>query len=140
MQLKLERQKSSENNTLGSLFIDGELECYTLEDVVRDKKVYGNTAIAAGSYKIQLSYSPRFKQFLPELLEVPEFTGIRIHAGNSEHDTEGCILVGCRIVFGKLWQSKKALDKLSYKIMQVPRDENITIEIVNAGAFNEYSN
>lgn len=84
---------------LGKLFVDGKLLGQTLEDMDRHleaggEKVYGETAIPRGRYRVQLSYSQRFKRIMPEVLDVPGFTGIRIHGGNDAEDTHGCILLG----------------------------------------------
>ena len=62
----------------------------TLEDPPGE----GKGPIPAGVYRVTLSYSRRLKQLLPEILEVPGFTGIRMHAGNTSADTKGCPLVG----------------------------------------------
>jgi hypothetical protein len=85
---------------LGKLFVDGKLLGQTLEDQDRhleaggEKKIYGETAIPRGQYRVQLSYSQRFKRIMPEVLDVPGFTGIRLHGGNTEEDTDGCPLLG----------------------------------------------
>ena len=92
MKLLLKRIALRDTYTIGKIYIDGEYFCDTLEDKVRDlnkngvfdgdeKKVYGETAIPYGTYKVILSYSPKFKRILPELLDVPCFTGIRIQGG-----------------------------------------------------------
>jgi hypothetical protein len=102
MQLVLERQPSTASCTIGELSIDGQHFSETLEDVIREVpgkpvsewKLYGNTAIPAGMYEVEITYSQRFKKDLPLLLNVPGFEGIRMHAGNTEADTSGCILVG----------------------------------------------
>ena len=95
MKLRLIRGLSEGAATIGALFVDGRFECLTLEDEVRSgPKVPGKTAIPPGTYKVILSKSPKFGRVLPEVLEVPGFTGIRIHKGNKPEDTEGCILVG----------------------------------------------
>jgi hypothetical protein len=85
--------------TLGKMYVDGVDTCYTLEDVVRPdgEKVYGQTAIPAGRYRVDVTYSPHFQRDLPILLDVPNFQGVRIHKGNRPADTEGCILVGMHV-------------------------------------------
>lgn len=94
MNLVLERDKSSQFSTIGELFIDGKFQCFTLEDVVRKEKIQNETAIPAGTYRVVITWSPHFMTFLPLLVQVPGFTGVRIHSGNKASDTEGCILVG----------------------------------------------
>ena len=82
MHLVLKRQPSTSKSTSGALSIDGKFECFTLEDVVRAKKSAGQTAIPAGTYKVIINQSNRFKRLLPLLLNVPGFEGVRIHTGN----------------------------------------------------------
>ena len=102
MKLTLERVKLGEDYTVGKLSADGKFICYTLEDKVREEdgisvdkwKVYAKTAIPKGTYSVSITMSNRFKTRLPLLADVPGFTGVRIHTGNSSKDTEGCILVG----------------------------------------------
>ena len=87
MILKLQRTKEVNNATLGELFADGTFVCYTLEDKVRPEKIKHETCIPAGTYVIEITYSPTFKKILPLLLNVPGFYGIRIHAGNyADHE------------------------------------------------------
>ena len=96
MVLILNRILLGNESTIGELSIDSKYFSDTLEDRVRPKgeKVYGETAIPEGTYTVVLSYSPKFKKVLPEILNVPNFTGIRIHSGNTSADSSGCILVG----------------------------------------------
>ena len=96
MELKLNRIFLGSSATIGELWVNDTHLCDTLEDRVRPEgeKIYGKTAIPEGTYEMVLSYSPRFKKILPEILNVPNFTGIRIHCGNSSADSSGCILVG----------------------------------------------
>ena len=100
MEIKLIRESFGDTFTEGKLLIDDVFECYTVEDTDRKmeedltKKVNGKTAIPRGRYEVVLSMSNRFKKVLPEVLNVPGFTGIRIHAGNSSIDTEGCVILG----------------------------------------------
>lgn len=98
MEIKLMRESYTSEATCGRMFIDGKYFCDTLEDAVRnlnvEAKIPGKTAIPAGSYRVIVNRSRRFKRELPLLLDVPYFTGIRIHRGNTVTDTSGCILVG----------------------------------------------
>jgi hypothetical protein len=94
MKIELLRDKSTGKATTGRLLIDGVFQCWTLEDVVRPSKIAHETAIPAGTYKVVITESNRFKRRLPLLVDVPGFDGIRIHPGNSADDTDGCILVG----------------------------------------------
>jgi len=126
MEIKIKRLHRTEHSTIGELSIDGVFECFTLEDKEREVKIKGETAIAKGTYQVIINRSNRFKKLLPLLLNVPNFEGIRIHSGNSNHDTEGCILVGRTRSQDFIGQSRKAFDKL-FKKMQ--KAENITITI-----------
>jgi len=126
MEIKIKRLHRTEHSTIGELSIDGVFECFTLEDKEREVKIKGETAIAKGTYQVIINRSNRFKKLLPLLLNVPNFEGIRIHSGNSNHDTEGCILVGRTRSQDFIGQSRKAFDRL-FKKMQ--KAENITITI-----------
>ena len=116
MELKLLRKYKKPTYTIGTLSVDGAYLCDTLEDTVRDlvteKKVKGSTAIPAGRYRVVLNWSPRFGKPLPLLLDVPHFEGIRIHAGNTAKDTEGCILVGRNTQPGTVTESKATMADL----------------------------
>ena len=109
MHLRVIREPSTAAATMGILLIDGVFTCWTLEDVVRPVKIPGDTAIPAGRYAVQLSLSQRFQKLLPEILTVPGFTGIRIHAGNTQADTAGCLLVGRIRAYDRVEESKLAL-------------------------------
>jgi hypothetical protein len=126
MKIEVKRLHRTENSTIGELTIDGKFECYTLEDVERDVKIKGETAIAKGTYKVIINQSNRFKRLLPLLIGVPNFEGVRIHAGNSNHDTEGCILVGQNRSTDYITKSRKAFDSLFTKMQKA---KNITITI-----------
>ena len=146
MKLKLERKFKGTEYTIGDLFIDGVFFSNILEDVVRgltdknddgdfdDKgegKVYGETAIPAGKYEVVITYSNRFKKYLPLLLNVPGYEGIRIHPGNSVVDTHGCILPGINNIKGKVTKSKETTELLISKIKDsLDNGELVTIEII----------
>ena len=138
MELVLTRIAKRKTYTIGRLEIEGAGEnlyfCDTLEPTWRDyahggRKVKGRSAIPEGRYAVVISWSPKFKAWLPILLGVPNFSGIRIHAGNTAADTEGCILVGRNTEVGKVTDSRRTL----YRLMQVidHRDEGepVFIEI-----------
>jgi hypothetical protein len=132
MKLLLKRFSHSDKSTIGKLFLDGAFFCHTLEDVTRPEKVYGETAIPEGVYKVKITYSPRFKRDLPLLLNVPKFEGIRIHAGNTAKDTEGCILVGDLAGQDIVWQSRAAFNRLFDKLKAAQgAGEEITIEVMS---------
>jgi len=96
MELKILRKEFTSQSTIGDFLIDGEFYFYVLEDMIREPgvKVPGKTAIPEGRYKVIIDQSTRFKRAMPHVLNVPGFEGIRIHAGNTDKDTEGCPLLG----------------------------------------------
>ena len=124
MILELKRIFRGNDYTIGKLYIDGEYFCDTLEDTdrgltnemsveeVKSKKVYSKTAIPTGEYKVEITYSPKFKRNLPLICNVKGFIGIRIHNGNDNSHTEGCILVGNNKVKGKVIDSIATTNKL----------------------------
>ncbi len=135
MKLKLIRKYCNETYTIGKLYIDEIYYCDTLEDTVRDltkeNKVYAQTAIPSGIYKVVVTMSNKFKRLLPLLLNVPYFEGIRIHIGNTANDSAGCILVGENKVKGKVINSSKYEIDLTNKMLSAQNNkEEITIEIV----------
>lgn len=141
MKLKLKRIALKDTYTIGKLYIDGEYFCDTLEDKVRDlnkngvfdngeKKIYGETAIPYGTYNVKWTYSNKFKKYMPLIENVPSFAGIRIHAGNSSADTQGCILVGENKAVGKVLNSKNTVNKLYPIIQNACKKGGVTIEVV----------
>lgn len=139
-QIELNRKYRKATYTIGELYLpDSKIKfCDTLEDRDRDVnkngifdcgevKVPGETAIPNGRYKIVFNYSPTMSQkyggkFLPLLLNVPNFSGVRIHAGNTNKDTRGCILVGENKQVGKVINSKAVFWKL-YPILWNEKDD-----------------
>jgi hypothetical protein len=134
MELKLIRETFTEKSTIGSLYVNGIFFCYTLEDKDRrlesgGVKEYAKTAIPRGKYKVINSFSNRFKKYMPELVNVPQFAGIRIHAGNKAEDSEGCILVGATKTIDFIGQSQVTFGKLMKAIQAVEKIEKINITI-----------
>lgn len=142
MELRVERLWPRENYTVGRLYVNNEFFSNTLEDKIIDKnkngifdngekKVYGESAIPYGKYKVIYNWSPKFGCNLPRLLDVPHFEGILIHPGNTARDSAGCILVGKNTSKGMLSESRYTSDKLNEIIDAAQkRGEEITIEIV----------
>jgi regulator of RNase E activity RraA len=128
VKLTLERQLCGPTCTIGELLVDGAYECFTLEDTVRDVKIAGETAIPYGTYNVTITYSNRFKRDLPLVENVPNFTGVRIHPGNTAEDTEGCILVGRGKTDKTVTESKAAFNAL-FKKLQEALDEGDTISL-----------
>lgn len=137
MNLVLKREYFGDTFTVGKLYKDDQFVGYTLEDKVREEagmpvetwKVFGNTAIPKGTYKVAITFSNRFQIKLPQLLDVPGFSGVRIHTGNSSKDTEGCILVGS-VWDGKsdwIGGSKTAFSPLLAMIEESPTPVTINI-------------
>ena len=105
MKIDVKRFEYGDRWTVSKMYLDDIEECYVLEDKVREPssspsepvsswKVYGETAIPKGTYKVIVDFSNHFHRDLPHILDVPGFAGIRIHVGNTEKDTEGCLLLG----------------------------------------------
>jgi hypothetical protein len=141
MELLLQRGKSNDECTIGELFVEGQHQCWTLEDVVRERpgipvsewKIPKQTAIPSGTYQVKLTYSPKYQRVMPLIDGVEGFTGIRIHSGNVDKDTEGCILVGRQKQEKSISESRLAFQALFQKLEQAVRSgEKIHISIKNA--------
>ena len=136
MDIELRRLFGNNKNTIGILRFPNGLGylaqwCYTLEDAVRPVKIPGITAIPAGRYEVTRTLSTRFKTMMPLLMGVPNFTGIRIHPGNTAEDTEGCILVGATAHRNSLGGSRAAYDSVDQWIAATLRKEKLFITITN---------
>lgn len=105
--LTLVRDTINEDNTIGSLYANGEFVGYTLEDALRPFKIKGKTAIPFGFYKVVLSKSTRFGRIMLELLDIRGFSGVRFHGGNDEFDTDGCPLLGAHRSKTSIWNCSK---------------------------------
>ena len=138
MKLKLVRKYRKETYTIGKLYVDGVYFCDTIEDKDRGlddamglaeimvKKRYGETAIPYGTYKVEITYSPKYKKLMPEIKNVKGFSGIRIHSGNTAKDTLGCLIIGRNTQVGMVTESRKTYNKL-FALMKDAKD--ISIEI-----------
>ena len=147
MELILTRIAKKKTYTIGRLsikeqrddeYLAGESDIYfcdTLEPTWRDykngaRKIKGCSAIPEGRYAVVISWSPKMQKWLPILLGVPMFTGIRIHAGNTANDTEGCILVGENRKVGQVLNSRTWLKRLKDRIVEAKdRDEAVWITV-----------
>lgn len=146
MELKLIRKFFSGKSTIGYLMVDGRLECFTLEDMVREVKgipvsswkVPGKTAIPYGKYEVIIDFSQRFQKAMPHILSVEGFEGVRIHAGNFPEDTEGCILVGRKHSGDSISESTIAYRELFQKIKDaLCKNDKVYLEITNPVADND---
>jgi hypothetical protein len=136
MNLVLKRDVFKGDCTLGSVSIDGKHFCYTVEDTIRkidpktcEGKIAAKTAIPAGHYEVVMTFSNRFQRYMPLLLEVPCFSGVRIHPGNTSENTEGCLIFGFGRTPTGVYQSRAAITELYDKIRAVEHTEKIFIEI-----------
>lgn len=129
MEILVKRLYKTSAYTIGKMYIDGQYLCDTVEDCDRGlkqsmtsqqiavKKVYGQTAIPTGRYKVTLTFSNKFKRVLPLVNDVIGFLGIRIHAGNTADDSLGCIIVGENKIKGGVVNSKVTLERLMAKLI-----------------------
>lgn len=110
--------------TLGRLLLDGSLFGYTGEDLDRElelhpeNKVMHESAIPRGKYGLQATLSSRFGKVMPLLINVPGFSGVRIHAGNKAADTSGCILLGANRSINSVYNCRDVNDKLTAFIIR----------------------
>ena len=142
MELLLERKYLKSNYTISNLSVNGKFYCNVIEDVVRDFnkngtfdcgefKISGHTAIPYGEYEIKVTYSPKFKRELPLLLDVKHFEGIRIHRGNTEKDSSGCLIPGENKKKGMILNSTKYELELTKMIKECNnKREKVTIKII----------
>ena len=137
MEITLTRIDKQAGYTMGCMEADGEYVCDTLEPAWRDVgpgrpgvKIPRRTAIPEGRYPAVITWSPRFRAWLPLLLHVPMFEGIRIHAGNTPDDTAGCILPGVSRSPGRVSESAAAVQRIKNLIVRAKqRGEGVWIRI-----------
>lgn len=135
MEITVTRGEPTEVSTPGVLVIPDVFRCYTLEDLDRyleagGAKVWHKTAIPRGYFSVVIDWSERFGGLAIHILNVPFFDGVRIHAGNTDKDTDGCILVGLERMPDKVLQSTEALRRLTLLIYgSLLRHEGVWIRI-----------
>lgn len=145
MEYELHRNFKGNEYTIGRLYLAHAKVCDTLEDPVRiliDKnkdgdfddagegKIWGQTAIPAGRYRIIMQMSPSKNRMMPYLQDVPGYTSVMIHSGNTAEDTHGCILVGENKVKGKLINSRAWSDVINAQIRDaIAQGEEVWINI-----------
>ena len=143
MIVTLRRDVLTSDYTLGQVSIDGVFFCYSLEDPVREEigpdgyfwlprmKVKGKTAIPSGRYPVVAWNSPRFGRLLPLIQNVPDFSGILMHAGNDTDDTEGCPLLGAkRDMRGRVWDCAAVVAEMTRRVRAAGAG-NCFIEVTN---------
>ena len=142
MNIQLKRIAKKETYTIGKLYIDGVYFCDTIEDKdrglnqamsindIKKKKVYGETAIPTGTYKLVINYSNRFKKNMAHILNVPGYEGIRIHTGNSAKDSLGCIIVGKNKIVGRVIKSRDTYNQLFPILQKAFKEGEIKITIL----------
>ena len=142
MEIEIKRLWKKSNYTIGKVYIDGKYFSESLEDKdrgltstmpleeIKNKKVYGKTAIPSGLYTILYTYSPKYKRLMPLVDGVKGFSGIRIHSGNTPEDSLGCILLGKNTKVGMVTESRVTCNSF-YKLIEeaIKKGEKITLEI-----------
>lgn len=142
MKLAIIRRTFTGISTIGDFCIDGVRYYYSLEDTDRQHhldgnpyswipglKVPGETAIPFGRYEVITNYSNRFKQVMPLLINVPNFEGVRIHAGNTDEDTHGCPLIGFAKGDNFVGESKRAFNDFMPRLVAALKKGKVFIEV-----------
>ncbi|TYR36345.1 hypothetical protein FXV77_10580 [Sphingobacterium phlebotomi] len=147
MEIHVKRIRQGKNSTLSELYIDGEFVCYGLEDLIREEKIPGSTAIPAGRYKLAFnrygSMNGRYKRWYPkfhkgmiELTGIPNFSYVYIHKGNTHANTAGCLLIGNTMRYDKnfgdyeVHQSEKAY-KTVYKRLSAMMEKGAVYLVIS---------
>lgn len=141
MVIRIDRQWKKAEYTISRVFINGNYYgCNALEDTDRGllqamqitelqrRKIKGKTAIPRGYYDVRITYSQKYKRMMPLVVDVPAFSGIRLHSGNSAKDTEGCILFGKNDKVGWISDSRYWTNKIYNEIERaLNRGEKVTL-------------
>ena len=134
MKIQVTRQIFDDESTLGTMTVDSEFQCYTLEPMTRPagaQKIPGKTAIPYGLYNVEITFSPHFNRDMPLLDSVPNFEDVRIHPGNWPSNTEGCCLVGEQEGKDAILNSVAAFDPLFVKIKAaIDSGDTVTIDYI----------
>ena len=139
MNITVERYGFGRASTESNILIDGEFFCHGLEDVVRESKtntvdkikqwkIYGQTAIPFGRYRVKIVRSARFKRDMCYLLDVPGFSGILIHNGKGPESTEGCLLVSMTKDFNYNREAMLGIEQMVREA--IAKDEEVWIEFL----------
>ncbi len=146
MNYQLLRINSQPDFTMGVMFVTGETYvrqlCYTVEDEFREVKVPEETRIPADTYELKLrNGSPlghRYAQRFPDIHEgmiwlqdVPNFKWVYIHCGNDDDDTDGCVLVGNYMTFGRVLNSRATYRRIYPGIVANIKARKTYLEVVD---------
>lgn len=147
MKITVDRTRSTKKATISCVYIDDRFFCFGLEDAYHANKIAGQTRIPAGTYDVRVrQYGPMNARYLKvfgamhhgmlEIKNVPNFTDILIHCGNSADDTAGCLLVGFRASTSEsqditISKSRDAYEALYKKVIDSARANELTIEIID---------
>lgn len=142
MEIQLNRKYRKSNYCIGKLYINGKYFSDCLEDTdmglqdsmslseIQKLKIKNETCIPYGKYTVTITYSPRFKRNLPLIENVKGFDGIRIHEGNTQNDTSGCLILGFNKIKGKVINSKDTVSKFIFLLQNaLNKGEKVTLEI-----------
>ena len=136
MNIQVKRTIFNPSCTLGEMSVNGNFFAYTLEDTFRElepdgsNKVFGSTAIPCGTYNVITDFSTHFGKTMIHILDVPFFEGVRVHGGNTDADTEGCILIGAQTnKVNRIWECADLVAKLTDMVQSLPNGETCTIEV-----------
>jgi hypothetical protein len=129
VKIEVKRNEFTEISTIGDMYIDGEYFCHTIEDTIREVKIMNETAIPYGTYEVVIDFSNKFQKLMPHILNVPNFEGIRIHTGNTDKDTSGCLLIGFTKAKDFVGESKKAFDIFFPKLDEALKTDKCFITI-----------
>jgi hypothetical protein len=146
MEIRVIRKWFTQRSTISELYVNGIFSCFILED--RDRglrqeyeheeaykgmnqqlKLPGKTAIPYGRYEVVVTFSNRFKTLLPLLLNVPVFEGVRLHPGNTDADSAGCLLPGTQRRDDAVFESRKAFNALFTLIQKATKKEKVYLTI-----------